>query len=123
MKIFKNTKNIENLSRGQGGWGKPPRYPISHSRSPIFNHPYNGGLDPLLFLLSIFYSNRARSTIGAKRHAVSSRTLMFFSEGIYFLKHFFSCGMFGKRTAKEKLLHVVLSRTVSHEHHELSIIS
>jgi len=34
---------------------------------------------------------------------------MFLSEGIYFLEHFFSCGMFGKWTAKEKLFDVVLS--------------
>jgi len=31
--------------------------------------------------------------------------------------------MFGKWTANDKLLHVVLSRTVSHEHHELCIVS
>jgi len=31
--------------------------------------------------------------------------------------------MFGKWTAKVKLFHVVLSRTVSHEHHELYIVS
>jgi len=49
---------------------------------------------------------------------------MFLSEGIYFLKHFFSC-MFGKWTAKEKLFHIVLSRTALHEHerHELCIVS
>ena len=35
----------------------------------------------------------------------------------------FSCSMFGKWTAKEKLFHVVLSRTISHEHHELCIVS
>jgi len=34
-----------------------------------------------------------------------------------------SCSMFGKWTAKEKLFHIVLSRTVSHEHHELCVVS
>jgi len=48
---------------------------------------------------------------------------MFLIEEIYFPKPFFSCGMFGKWTAKEKLFHVVLSRTASHEHHELFIAS
>jgi len=42
--------------------------------------------------------------IGTNRHAVSSRKLMLLSEGIYFLKHFFSCIMFGKLTAKEKIV-------------------
>jgi len=31
--------------------------------------------------------------------------------------------MFGKWTAKKKLFHVVLAGTVSHEHHELCIVS
>ena len=31
--------------------------------------------------------------------------------------------MFGKWTAREKLFHVVLRRTVSHEHYELYIVS
>jgi len=38
---------------------------------------------------------------------------MFLSEGIYF-QQFFSYGKLGKWTAKEKLFHVVVSRTVSH---------
>ena len=61
--------------------------------------------------------------IGTNRHAVSSRKLMLLSEGIYFLNHIFSCSMFGKWTAREKLFHVVLRRTVSHEHYELYIAS
>ena len=74
--------------------------------------------------LCLFDSYHGRiSTIGANTHVVSSRKLMFLSEGIYFLKHFFSCSMFGKWTTKENLFHVVLSRTVLHEHHELCIVS
>jgi len=48
---------------------------------------------------------------------------MVLGEGIDFLEHCLSCGMFGKWTAKEKLFQAVLSRTVSHEHHELCIVS
>jgi len=47
------------------------------------------------------------------RHTASPRKLMFLSEGIYF-QQFFSYGKLGKWTAKEKLFHVVVSRTVSH---------
>jgi len=42
-------------------------------------------------------------------------------ESTYF-KHFFSCGMFGKWTAKEKMFHVILSHTVLHKHCELRIV-
>jgi len=64
-----------------------------------------------------------RSTIDTNRHAVSARKLMLLGGGIYFPKHFFFCGMFGKWTAKEKLFQVVLSRTVSQKHQELCIVS
>jgi len=73
--------------------------------------------------VSLFSFYHGRSTIGAYRHAVGPRKLMFLSEGLYFLKHFFSCSMFGKWTANEKLFHKDLSRTVSHEHHEMCIVS
>jgi len=49
-KNMKNRKNIENVGR-EGSLGKTPRYTISRSRSPMFNHPYNGGPDRLLSLL------------------------------------------------------------------------
>ena len=56
---------------------------------------------------SLFDSYHGRiNTIGTNKHAVSSRKVMFLSEGIYFLKHFFSCSMFGKWKTKEKLFHV-----------------
>jgi len=87
----------------------------------------NSYLNILFFLfrkiINLFDSYYGRSINSTNRHAVSSRKLMLLSEGIYFLKHFFSCSMFGKWTAKEKLFHVVLSRAVSHEHHELCIVS
>ena len=54
QKIWKIAKNIENVGR-EGRLGKTPRYPIS--RSPMFNHPYNGGPDRLLSLLNTFPLN------------------------------------------------------------------
>jgi len=44
-------------------------------------------------------------------------------ESSTFLNIFFSCCMIGKWTAKEKLFHVVLNRTVSHEHRFLNLYS
>jgi len=41
----------------------------------------------------------------------------------YAFLNFFSCALFVKWTAKVKLFHVVLSRTVLHDHHEMYIVS
>jgi len=43
---FQKHEKYRKYRSGVGRLGKTPRYPI-----PIFNHPYNGGLDPLLLLL------------------------------------------------------------------------
>jgi len=51
------------------------------------------------------------------------RKLMFLNKGIYFLKHFLSCGIFDKWTTKEKLSDVVLSLRELHEHDQLCIVS
>ena len=60
--------------------------------------------------------------IGTNRHAVSSRKLMLLSEGIY-LNISFLVLCLESWQQKKKLFHAVLSRTVSHEPHEICIVS